>query len=113
MTLVPGEVVWVTFGPGVGREQQGRRPAVVVAAHDYLDVVDALAIVVPVTTRERGWVNHVPLSGDLALPVGGWAMTEQVITIARDRIHRSLGVVDDGCLARIRRLLATFLGVDR
>jgi mRNA interferase MazF len=111
MTLVPGDVVWVTFGPGEGREQVGRRPAVVIASAEYLDVVDSLAIVVPVTTRERGWVNHVELSGDLALPVRSWAMTEQVVTLARGRIHRSLGVVDEACLARIQSLVGAFLGI--
>jgi mRNA interferase MazF len=111
MILVPGDVVWVTFGPGEGREQAGRRPAVVIASAEYLDAVDSLVIVVPVTTRERGWVNHVELSGDLALPVRSWAMTEQVVTLARGRIHRSLGAVDDASLARIRSLVGTFLGV--
>lgn len=109
MTLVPGAVVWATLGPGSGREQDGRRPAVVISSLDYLDVVDTLAVVVPVTTRERGWVNHVPLHGELALPDPSWAVTEQPVTINRDRIHRSLGVVDDACLARIRALVATFL----
>lgn len=108
MTLVPGEVLWVTFGPGSGREQVGRRPAVVVASAEYLEVVTELAIVVPVTTRERGWVNHVELRGDLALPHRSWAMTEQVTTIARRRIHRSLGVVDEACLRRIRQFVRVF-----
>lgn len=112
MRLVPGEVVWATFGPGVGREQSGRRPAVVIAGVDYLDVVDSLAIVTPATTRDRGWVNHVELRGDLALPDRSWAMTEQVVTVSRGRIHRSLGVVDDDCLADIRSLVGMFLGVD-
>lgn len=111
MSLVPGEVVWVTFGPGEGREQSGRRPAIVIASAEYLDIVDSLMIVVPLTTRERGWVNHIEVTGDLALPERSWAMTEQVVTLTRDRIHRSLGVVDAGCLARIRALVGAFLGV--
>jgi len=110
MSLVPGEVVWMTFGPGRGREQEGRRPGVVVASAEYLDIVDTLVIVVPVTTRDRGWVNHVELRGDLALPARSWAMTEQVVTLARDRIHRSLGVVEAECLASIRGLVGAFLG---
>lgn len=111
MTLVPGALVWATFGPGRGREQARRRPGVVIASSDYLEVVTELAIVVPVTTRERGWVNHVELSGDLALPRRSWAMTEQVLTISRDRIHRTLGTVDAGCLARIRELVGAFAGI--
>lgn len=111
MSLVPGEVVWTTFGPGRGREQAGRRPGVVIASAEYLDVVDSLMIVVPVTTRNRGWVNHIEVTGDVALPERSWAMTEQVVTLARDRIHRSLGVVDASCLGEIRRLVGIFLGV--
>lgn len=111
MNLVPGDVVWVTFGPGRGREQEGRRPALVISSVDYLDVVDTLVVVVPVTTRDRGWVNHVELRGDLALPDRSWAMTEQVVTLSHERIHRSLGTVDGQCLRRVRDLVGVFLGI--
>jgi hypothetical protein len=44
--LSPGQLIWVEPEIAVGREQAGRRPALVVAGHDYLITVDTLAIVV-------------------------------------------------------------------
>lgn len=104
-----GDVVWAALGPGRGREQNGHRPVVIVAANEYLDVVDALAIVVPVTSRDRGWPNHIRLTGPTLLDLDSWAMTEQVTTITRDRITQFAGHVDNGCLAGIRQYLRDFL----
>lgn len=105
--LRPGSVVWAWLDPSVGREQAGRRPVVVVSSAGHLDTVDTLVIVVPVSRTDRGWPNHVPLSGD-GLPAGV-AMTEQPRTISRSRLDSPIGVVDDQCLASIRRWLVDWL----
>lgn len=109
--LVEGAVIWVEFDPVRGREQGGHRPALVVSTQDYLEAVTTLAIVLPVTSRNRGWSNHVELTGRTGLPVTSWALTEQPRTIARDRITRTIGAVDNACLAEIRRYLRDYLGV--
>lgn len=90
----------------VGREQRGRRPALVVASARYLDVVDSMAIIVPVTSTDRGWPNHIPLLG---LPGPSWAMTEQVRAVARSRLHGHVGQADDDALDRVRHWLRKFL----
>lgn len=108
--LEPGSVVWVNLDPTVGREQAGRRPAVVVASAGYLRAVTELAIVVPATTTHRGWPQHVRLTGPaLALPQPTFAMTEQPRTISRRRIATAAGKIDDECLGAIRRWLDDFL----
>jgi mRNA interferase MazF len=108
--VVPGDVVWVSFDPTRGREQQGHRPAVVVASADYLTVVDTLAIVVPVTSRHRGWPDHILLMGPSGLAAESWAMTEQIRTISRDRITDVVGHVTAECLGEMRMYLKDFLG---
>ncbi|MCZ4539166.1 type II toxin-antitoxin system PemK/MazF family toxin [Dietzia maris] len=72
----PGEVIWVVVDPAVGREQSGRRPAVVVSSRAHISLADTLVMVVPVTSVDRGWSNHVLLRGDV-LDRDSWAMTEQ------------------------------------
>lgn len=106
--LAPGDLVWVAPDPTVGREQAGRRPAVVVSGIDYLSTVATLAIVVPVTGVDRGWPNHVPLS-DVGLPQHSWAMTEQVRTISRTRIVDHAGRVDASVLQELRGWIRDFL----
>lgn len=85
--------------PTVGREQSGRRPAVIISGEGYLSVVDALAVVVPVTSVNRGWPNHVPMS---VRATPSWAMTEQLRAVSRERLHGNLGRVDEVTFAHIR-----------
>jgi mRNA interferase MazF len=99
--LAPGDIVWVAPDAAVGREQSRRRPALVVAGADYLQLIDSLAVVVPLTSVDRGWPNHIPVSG-AALPSTSWAMTEQVRTISRDRIVGAAGRADDETLRAVR-----------
>jgi mRNA interferase MazF len=105
MQLFPGDVVWVDLDPMRGREQGGIRPAVVVSSNAYLQAVDALAIVVPVTSRDRSWPNHVEVTGPSGLTVPSWAMSEQPRCVARERILRWTGSVDDDTFAAIRLYL--------
>ena len=110
VALNPGDVVWVEPDPAVGREQSGRRPALVVAGAGYLEVVDMLAIVVPITTVDRGWPNHIPVRAT-GLPRSCWAMSEQVRTVSRERIMARAGSVDAGTLAEVRRWIRDFLAL--
>lgn len=107
--LVRGAVAWATLEPVKGRGQGGHRPVVVVASAAYLEVVTTLVLVVPVTTVDRDWPNHVRLTGSMRLPKPSWAMTEQIRTIARDRISAASGRVADDCLQRIDIWLGDFL----
>ncbi|GEP38056.1 mRNA interferase [Nocardioides psychrotolerans] len=102
--------MWAWLDPSVGREQAGRRPVVVVSSDGYLDVVTTLAVVVPVSRTDRGWPNHVPLTGVSALP-DCFAMSEQSRTLSRDRLGEPFGQVDDLCLAEIKVWLAAFLDI--
>lgn len=106
--LAPGDVVWVEPDPTVGREQGGRRPALVIASTDYLATVESLAIVVPITTVDRHWPNHIPIRG-ADLPQASWAMSEQVRTVSRERIVARAGAVDDETSRAVRRWISDFL----
>lgn len=107
--LPAGTVVWAEFGPATGREQSGRRPAVIVSSADHAEALDRLTIVVPCTRTDRGWPNHVALTGPTGLSTMTFAMTEQPRTISRDRVHRVLGHVDNACLTDIARWLRTWI----
>lgn len=107
-----GAVVWAELDPVRGREQAGRRPALVVASDLYLEQADTLAIVVPATTTERGWPNHVLLRGpDLVLPARTYAMTEQPRTVTRERFVDMAGIVDAATMRDVDRWLRDFLAL--
>lgn len=103
--LAPGQILWAELSPVEGREQGGRRPVVVVSSALYLDLVDSLAYVLPVSTTDHGWPNHIRVS---ALERPSWALTEQIRTISRSRLHGTLGVVTDEELDSIRAWLERF-----
>lgn len=106
--IAPGDVVWVEPDPTIGREQGGTRPALVIAGTEYLAAVDTLAIVVPVTTVDRHWPNHIPITG-AGLPQPSWAMSEQVRTISRERIVARAGSADRATLSEVRDWVRDFL----
>jgi len=53
-----GDVVWVTLSPQAGHEQAGRRPALVLSPEVYNGRV-GLAIMCPITRREKGYPFEV------------------------------------------------------
>ncbi|SYZ34461.1 toxin MazF [Propionibacterium australiense] len=53
VNLAAGQVHWARPDPGVGREQTGRRPVVVVSGDPYHEIATTLVITVPVTSVDR------------------------------------------------------------
>lgn len=107
-----GDVVWVELDPVRGREQAGRRPALVIASDLYLEQADTLAIIVPATTSQRGWPNHVLLRGSgLTLAEPTFAMTEQPRTVTRERLVGSAGSVDRATMDEVDTWLRDFLSL--
>lgn len=107
-----GMVVWAELDPVRRREQSGRRPVLVVASDLFLEQADTLAIIVPCTTRDRGWPNHVKLAGKrLDLPGDTFAMTEQPRTVTRERLFDVAGMVDIAVMREVDMWLRDFLAL--
>ena len=61
-----GDAVWIDFDPRAGREQAGRRPAVVLSPAAYNGRV-GLALLCPVTSRVKGYPFEVAIPAGLGL----------------------------------------------
>ena len=61
-TYVPetGDLVWLSFDPQAGREQAGRRPALVLSPRTY-NAKSGLALVCAVTNQVKGYPFEVPV----------------------------------------------------
>ena len=109
LDLAPGVVAWATLEPVRGREQGGHRPVLVIASTGYLDAVTTLVIVLPISTVDRGWPNHIAIAGPSGLDRPSWIMSEQPHTLSRDRITGIAGQVSQECLNTVRLWLSDFL----
>lgn len=81
----------------------------VISSTDFTDVVQQMVILVPCTTRDRGWINHIELSGDTGLTARTYAITEQPRTVSVHRVVGLAGYVDNACLDEIMRWVTTWL----
>ena len=90
MTELPdrGSLVWAFFSPQAGSEQAGRRPGIVLTPAAYHEL-SRLAIVCPITSRERGWPTEVKLPP--GLPISGVVLVDHIRSI--DREARRLVVI--------------------
>jgi mRNA interferase MazF len=76
-TYVPdrGDVVWLEFDPQAGREQAGRRPAVILSPASY-NRPTGRALCVPVSSKAKGYPFEVAIPPGFA--VTGVAFADQV-----------------------------------
>ncbi len=70
-----GDLVWIDFDPQAGREQSGRRPAVVLSPAAYNRKVE-LGIFCPVTSQAKGYGWEVAIPAGLG--VSGVILADQI-----------------------------------
>ena len=112
MSAHRGEVWLVDFGEPVGREQSGRRPAVVVSADPLNESRAGVLIVVPTTTTPRGLPSHIeidPVSS--GLNEVSYAKCEDVKSISEQRLIARLGAITDSALFEVARSLRFLLNL--
>jgi len=103
-----GDLVWMLFSPHAGREQAGRRPGIVLSPRLFHEF-SRLAIVCPITSRERGWRTEVKLPP--GLPVSGVVLVDNVRSMDREaRKLEIIGRAPESVLDEIKIRLAPLLG---
>ncbi len=103
-----GDLVWVTLNPQAGREQAGRRPAVVLSPAAYNGRV-GLALLCPVTSQVKGYPFEVPLPD--GLPVTGVVLSDQVKSLDWRARHAEVACRLPGpVVAQVLGELATLFG---
>jgi mRNA interferase MazF len=70
-----GDLVWLDFDPQAGREQAGRRPAIVLSESAFNELT-GFAFVCPITSQSKDYAFEVPLPMDL--PISGVVLTDQM-----------------------------------
>ena len=70
-----GDIIWLNFYPQAGREQKGRRPALVLSPKSY-NQRTGLVLCCPITSRARGHPFEVRLPA--SSPVHGVVLSDQI-----------------------------------
>ncbi len=84
-----GDIFWVDFDPQAGREQAGKRPALVLSPKSYNERI-GLMIVCPITNQAKGYPFEVKLPGEGK--IHGVILSDHVKSI--DWKVRAVGRVD-------------------
>ena len=105
-----GDLVWTDFDPTSGREQGGRRPALVVSPADFIRNT-GFVIVCPITSRIRPFPTSVLLPS--GLPISGEILLSHLRSIdALARKIRPVGVaVPAATAAEVRAKLALLIAI--
>jgi mRNA interferase MazF len=82
-----GDAIWLNFDPQAGREQAGRRPAIVLSPAVY-NGKSGLALICPVTSRVKGYPFETPLPD--GLPLRGVVLADHVRSLDWNARHAEL-----------------------
>lgn len=76
-TYIPsrGDIIWLEFTPQAGREQSGRRPALVISPRQYNQKV-GLGLFCPVTSHVKGYPFEVKIPDNLMIK--GVILSDQI-----------------------------------
>jgi len=102
-----GDVIWVDFNPQKGREQAGRRPAVVLTPRAYNELT-TLCLACPITTRSRGWQFEVVVPD--GYPVKGIVLADHAKSTSwEERRAEFLCAAPPGVIEEVKEKLAALL----
>ncbi|HET9256199.1 MAG TPA: type II toxin-antitoxin system PemK/MazF family toxin [Pseudonocardiaceae bacterium] len=110
--IAPWQVWLADFGTPIGSEQGGSRPAVVVGSDDHCRFPIQIALVVPLTTRDRRLPHHVEInSPESGLSRPSWARTDDIRAISTARFTRAspLGRLREDEREHVRRWIHRML----
>jgi mRNA interferase MazF len=102
-----GDIVWLDFDPQVGREQKGKRSAVVLSLIVYNEK-SGMALMCPITSHEKGYPFEVRIRGK---KVSGVALADQIKSVDwRGRAVRFVEKARDSEVAEVVGKVKALMG---
>ena len=103
-----GELIWLSFDPQAGREQAGRRPALVLSPSRY-NQLTRLCLLCPITNQVKGYPFEVILPDGGATT--GAVLVDHLKSLSWDaRRAEFIGRADAAVLVEVKAKLAALLG---
>lgn len=106
-----GDVFVVDYGVGVGCEQQGIRPALVIQ-NDVGNEFSPTVIVAAITDAQKRYMpTHFPIRKDQGMDKDSVVMLEQIRTVDKQRLIRKVCSLPDETMKEMAATLLISLGV--
>ncbi len=108
-----GELWWAELPQGVGSEQMGRRPVLVLQVDAFNENTRyGNTIIVPLTTKGRPVFTNIEVepSKENGLTSRSWIKCEHVATISKARFRGRLGTLSDEHLEQVRQAVLRVMG---
>jgi mRNA interferase MazF len=102
----------VLLDPAKGREQAGKRPALVLSVDIFNHGPADLVVVLPITSKSKGIPFHVSIK----VPEGGlklesFVKCEDVRSISKERLSQKLGAVEVKTMESVEYRVRVLLGL--
>jgi mRNA interferase MazF len=105
-----GDAVWLDFDPQAGREQAGRRPALVLSPATY-NRKSGMALVCPITSRAKGYPFESAIPEDLSIQ--GVVLSDHVRCLDwQKRRAKRIARVPEAFLQDVVAKVAALLGLE-
>jgi mRNA interferase MazF len=95
------EIVLINLDPTVGSEVRKTRPCVVISPNEMNDYLRTITIA-PMTTKSHKYPTRVKVKYNNMI---GWVMLDQIRTIDKARIIKSLGRLTDPEISECKRVI--------
>ena len=98
-----GDIYLADLGEGVGSEQRGERPVLIVQ-NNKGNIFSPTVTVLPITTKihkSEGMPTHVIIDDLKVLPEKSAIMAEQITTIDKSKLIRKLGILDKQFMSKV------------
>lgn len=107
-----GEIWFVDLDPIKGREQAGKRPALIVSVEPFNNSGLDLVVVCPLTSKYKGFPSHVMLkAGENGLNMDSYIKTEDIRSVSTERLIKSVGRVSPDIMKEIEIRIKRILGL--
>lgn len=109
-----GELYYARLGAGVGREQSGERPVLIVSIDQMNRAPAELVLAVPLTTTHRPTRLHVRIEPDHSdLERISYAMPEMLRHLSSERLRRRIGRAPQKTIELVAHRAGILIGLGR
>ena len=112
-TYQRGEMYYANLGRGVGSEQEGRRPVVIIQ-NDVGNKHSPTVIVAAITTKTAGkrkLPTHYEIGTEHGMKASSLVLLEQIRTIDKHRLEKKIGKLSPKQIKELNHALAVSVGL--